>query len=166
MVLDDTNSFKHLGIWDGLPTLADSGYTKPTPFSLLRYLLCWPGVMWLGQSNTGSGKTAAFALPLLQRVDVDLKKTHKYWCYPNAGIGHAGCSFVRKLWQVSTRLDVAAVYGGSGYSDQIQQLRRGAQIVVGTPGRVMDHMREGRMDLSSCHAFVLDERTKCFAWVR
>ncbi len=54
-------------------------------------------------------------------------------------------------------LNVAAVYGGSGYSDQIQQLRRGAQIVVGTPGRVMDHMREGRMDLSSCHAFVLDE---------
>jgi ATP-dependent RNA helicase DeaD len=73
VVLDESNSFKHLGIWDAVcQTLADSGYTKPTPIQSSTIPALLAGRDVLGQSNTGSGKTAAFALPLLQRVDVDL----------------------------------------------------------------------------------------------
>ncbi|MCU0719153.1 MAG: DEAD/DEAH box helicase [Pirellula sp.] len=158
VVLDESNSFKHLGIWDAVcQTLADSGYTKPTPIQSSTIPALLAGRDVLGQSNTGSGKTAAFALPLLQRVDVELKKTQVLVLTPTRELAMQVAASFESYGKSRRGLNVAAVYGGSGYSDQIQQLRRGAQIVVGTPGRVMDHMREGRMDLSSCSAFVLDE---------
>jgi ATP-dependent RNA helicase DeaD len=158
VVPDETNSFKHLGIWDAVcQTLADSGYSKPTPIQTSTIPALLAGRDVLGQSNTGSGKTAAFALPLLQRVDVELKKTQVLVLTPTRELAMQVAASFENYGKSRRGLNVAAVYGGSGYSDQIQQLRRGAQIVVGTPGRVMDHMREGRMDLSSCHAFVLDE---------
>lgn len=152
------NSFQNLGIWESVcETLSESGYLNPTPIQASTIPALLEGRDVLGQSNTGSGKTAAFALPLLQRVDVDLKKTQVLVLTPTRELAMQVAASFESYGKSRRGLNVAAVYGGSGYSDQIQQLRRGAQIVVGTPGRVMDHMREGRMDLSSCHAFVLDE---------
>ena len=111
----------------------------------------------LGQAQTGTGKTAAFALPLLSRIDPKIRAVQVLVLAPTrelAGqVAEACTSFAAKL----RGLRVLPVYGGQGYREQLDGLRRGSQIVVGTPGRVIDHLDRGALDLSQLRCVVLDE---------
>jgi ATP-dependent RNA helicase DeaD len=140
-----------------LAALATIGYSEPSPIQQAAIPELLLGRDLVGQAQTGTGKTAAFALPMLARLDADQRKPQVLVLAPTRElalqVAAAFNSYAAQLPGVRT----VAVYGGADFRDQIHQLKRGAQIVVGTPGRVMDHMRQGTLDLSELRALVLDE---------
>ncbi|MEO9593813.1 DEAD/DEAH box helicase, partial [Rhodopirellula bahusiensis] len=133
------------------------GYDKPTPIQaeIIPYMLDGRDV--LAQSQTGTGKTAAFALPILSRVDVRNRRPQVLVLAPTRELA---IQVARSFTKYGADLDgfqVAAIYGGQDYEPQLKQLRRGVQVVVGTPGRVIDHVKRGTLDLGSLDCLVLDE---------
>jgi ATP-dependent RNA helicase DeaD len=140
-----------------LSGLAAIGFQDPSPIQRAAIPELMLGRDLVGQAQTGTGKTAAFALPLLERLDSQQRTPQVLVLTPTRElamqVAEAFNSYAAKLSQVR----VLAVYGGADFRDQIQQLRRGVQIVVGTPGRVMDHIRQGTLDVSGLRALVLDE---------
>ena len=140
-----------------LSGLAAIGFQDPSPIQRAAIPELMLGRDLVGQAQTGTGKTAAFALPLLERLDPQQRNPQVLVLTPTRElamqVAEAFNSYAAKLSQVR----VLAVYGGADFRDQIQQLRRGVQIVVGTPGRVMDHIRQGTLDVSGLRALVLDE---------
>ena len=140
-----------------LQALDSIGYSEPSPIQQAAIPELLLGRDLVGQAQTGTGKTAAFALPMLARLDASQRKPQVLVLAPTRElalqVAAAFNSYAAQLPSVRT----VAVYGGADFRDQIHQLKRGAQIVVGTPGRVMDHMRQGTLDLSELRALVLDE---------
>ena len=140
-----------------LSALESIGYSEPSPIQKAAIPELLLGRDVLGQAQTGTGKTAAFALPLLASIDMELRKPQVLVLAPTRElamqVADAFNSYAANLPQVK----VLPIYGGADFRDQIHHLRRGVQIVVGTPGRVMDHMRQGTLDLSNLRALVLDE---------
>ena len=140
-----------------LEAVAELGYETPSPIQarIIPHLLAGRDV--LGQAQTGTGKTAAFALPLLARIDPADPATQVLVLAPTRELALQVAEAFGRYGAHLPGVRVLAVYGGQGYRDQLQGLRRGAHIVVGTPGRVMDHMNRGALDLSGLRALVLDE---------
>lgn len=140
-----------------LTALAEIGYSEPSPIQEAAIPELLLGRDLVGQAQTGTGKTAAFALPMLARLDPDLRRPQVLVLAPTRElalqVAAAFNSYAAHLPAVRT----VAIYGGADFRDQIHQLKRGAQIVVGTPGRVMDHMRQGTLDLTGLRSLVLDE---------
>jgi ATP-dependent RNA helicase DeaD len=140
-----------------LAALDAIGYSEPSPIQQAAIPELLLGRDLVGQAQTGTGKTAAFALPVLARIDPSQRKPQVLVLAPTRElalqVAAAFNSYASQLPAVRT----VAVYGGADFRDQIHQLKRGAQIVVGTPGRVMDHMRQGTLDLSELRTLVLDE---------
>jgi ATP-dependent RNA helicase DeaD len=140
-----------------LEGLAAIGYSEPSPIQQAAIPELMLGRDLVGQAQTGTGKTAAFALPMLAGLDPDQRSPQVLVLAPTRElalqVAAAFNSYAAKLPGVRTM----AIYGGADFRDQIHHLRRGVQIVVGTPGRVMDHMRQGTLDLSNLRALVLDE---------
>jgi ATP-dependent RNA helicase DeaD len=140
-----------------LAALDTIGYSEPSPIQQAAIPELLLGRDLVGQAQTGTGKTAAFALPMLARIDPNQRKPQVLVLAPTRElalqVAAAFNSYAAQLPAVRT----VAVYGGADFRDQIHQLKRGAQIVVGTPGRVMDHMRQGTLDLSELRTLVLDE---------
>ncbi len=140
-----------------LSALEAIGYKEPSPIQKAAIPELLLGRDVLGQAQTGTGKTAAFALPMLATIDMELRKPQVLVLAPTRElamqVADAFTSYAVNLPQVK----VLPIYGGADFRDQIHHLRRGVQIVVGTPGRVMDHMRQGTLDLSNLRALVLDE---------
>ena len=140
-----------------LAALDAIGYSEPSPIQQAAIPELLLGRDLVGQAQTGTGKTAAFALPVLARIDPSQRKPQVLVLAPTRElalqVAAAFNSYAAQLPSVRT----VAVYGGADFRDQIHQLKRGAQIVVGTPGRVMDHMRQGTLDLSELRTLVLDE---------
>jgi ATP-dependent RNA helicase DeaD len=140
-----------------LEALVAIGYSEPSPIQKAAIPELMLGRDLVGQAQTGTGKTAAFALPLLAGLDAEQRKPQVLVLAPTRElalqVAESFNSYAAQLPQVRT----VAVYGGADFRDQIHHLRRGAQIVVGTPGRVMDHMRQGTLDLSELRSLVLDE---------
>ena len=134
-----------------------SGYQNPTPIQsqIIPHLLDGRDV--LAQSQTGTGKTAAFALPVLSRIKFDRQLPQVLVLAPTRELAIQVSESFSTYAACMKRLNVATIYGGQSYDPQLRQLRSGAQIVVGTPGRVMDHMRRGTLDLSGIECLVLDE---------
>ncbi|MFO8237385.1 MAG: DEAD/DEAH box helicase [Prochlorococcaceae cyanobacterium] len=156
--LTQPSGFAHFGFGpELLDALAAIGYREPSPIQQAAIPELLLGRDLVGQAQTGTGKTAAFALPMLARLDPEQRTPQVLVLAPTRElalqVAAAFNSYAAQLPQVRT----VAIYGGADFRDQIHQLRRGAQIVVGTPGRVMDHMRQGTLDLSSLRALVLDE---------
>jgi ATP-dependent RNA helicase DeaD len=150
--------FAHFGFGpELLQALEAIGYQEPSPIQKAAIPELMLGRDLVGQAQTGTGKTAAFALPMLARLDPDERKPQVLVLAPTRElalqVADAFNSYAAKLNGVRT----LAIYGGADFRDQIHQLKRGIQIVVGTPGRVMDHMRQGTLDLSNLRALVLDE---------
>ena len=137
--------------------VSDLGYETPSPIQarIIPHLLAGSNV--LGQAQTGTGKTAAFALPLLARLDPSARHTQVLVLAPTRELAIQVAQAFERYGAQLPQLSVLALYGGQGYREQLIGLRRGAQVVVGTPGRVMDHMRRGTLDLSGLSALVLDE---------
>lgn len=150
---DDLGLMKQL-----LKSLEKEGYQEPTPIQakMIPHVLAGRDVV--GQAQTGTGKTAAFALPLLSNLKKGNRKGVRVLVLtPTRELAlQVADSFVR-YGSTLSGINVLAVYGGEEYSGQLNKLRRGMDVVVGTPGRVMDHIRRGSLDLANIEALVLDE---------
>jgi len=142
-------------------SLAEVGYETPSAIQaqIIPHML--EGVDVLGQAQTGTGKTAAFALPILARLDLSKgKKNSKPQVLVLAPTRELAIQVSEAFQKYAKHLPgfhVVPIYGGSDYRGQLRQLQRGVHVVVGTPGRVMDHMRRGSLDLSELRTLVLDE---------
>lgn len=137
--------------------VAKRGYTNPTPIqaAVIPHMLAGRDV--LGQAQTGTGKTAAFALPLLSTVDPKLRAVQVLVLAPTRELANQVAEACNEYGRGLRGLGVLPVYGGQGYREQLSGLRRGAQVVVGTPGRVIDHLERGTLDCSNLRCLVLDE---------
>ncbi|UVK79066.1 MAG: ATP-dependent RNA helicase DeaD [Sodalis sp. Ffu] len=140
-----------------LNALTDLGYEKPSPIQVECIPRLLAGHDVLGMAQTGSGKTAAFALPLLHNIDPELTAPQVLVLVPTrelaVQVGEAYSNFSKYMKGVN----VAALYGGQRYDVQRYALRQGPQVIVGTPGRLLDHLKRGMLDLSSLNGLVLDE---------
>ena len=140
-----------------LRTLADKGYSEPSPIQKAAFPELMLGRDLVGQAQTGTGKTAAFALPLLERLESGQKTPQALVLAPTRALAMQVAESFKAYSAGHPHLKVLAVYGGTDFRSQISALRRGVDVVVGTPGRVMDHMRQGTLDTSGLRSLVLDE---------
>lgn len=140
-----------------LETLAAIGYEAPSPIQKAAIPELLLGRDLVGQAQTGTGKTAAFALPMLAALDPDQRTPQVLVLAPTRELALQVAEAFSTYAARMPHIRVLALYGGADFRDQIHQLRRGVQIVVGTPGRVMDHMRQGTLNLSGLRSLVLDE---------
>lgn len=152
-----TPSFDQLGLSQHrVECLESLGFSEPTPIQLQAIPIFLEGKDIIGQAQTGTGKTAAFSLPLLERVDPSVKAVQALVLAPTRELA-VQVSQAMHTFKADAKLRVAAVYGGQAIETQVSQLRRGAQVVVGTPGRVMDLIDRGILKLDQVSCFVLDE---------
>ncbi len=150
-------SFADLGLPKPLlKSLSELGYENPSPIQAASIPILLEGKDLLGQAQTGTGKTAAFALPML--TSLDPKKSHPQLLVL-APTRELAIQVAEAFQRYSRNMgfSVLPIYGGQSYDNQLRQLKRGTQIVVGTPGRVMDHIRRGTLKLDQLQALVLDE---------
>ncbi|MEM9977333.1 MAG: DEAD/DEAH box helicase, partial [Cyanobacteria bacterium P01_D01_bin.2] len=131
-----------------LKALEDLGYESPTPIQSQTIPHVLAGVDLIGQAQTGTGKTAAFALPLLSRVDISQRLPHTLVLTPTRELAIQVAEAFQSYASHMKGFHVLPLYGGQSYSIQLRKLERSVHIVVGTPGRVMDHMKRGTLDLS------------------
>ncbi|MCD4557393.1 DEAD/DEAH box helicase [Schaalia sp. lx-100] len=151
-------AFADLGLPDELlSAITRMGYVTPTPIQAEAI----PALMRMrdvvGIAQTGTGKTAAFGLPLLSVVDADEKAVQALVLAPTRELAMQSAQAIESFASMTRGLDIVPVYGGSAYGPQIGALKRGAQVVVGTPGRVIDLIEKGALDLSFVRMLVLDE---------
>jgi ATP-dependent RNA helicase DeaD len=152
------SAFRALGLNDSLVrTVQRSGYHTPTPIQAETIPLILAGRDVLGQAQTGTGKTAAFALPLLQRIDAADRRPQVLVLTPTRELAIQVAEAFEKYAGDIRGLRVAPIYGGQSYEVQFRAIERGAQVIVGTPGRVMDHLRRGSLQLAGLKTLVLDE---------
>ncbi|MCI7550712.1 MAG: DEAD/DEAH box helicase [Actinomycetaceae bacterium] len=155
---DDNLTFTDLDLPSELLTaVARLGFATPTPIQAQAIPLLIAGHDVLGVAQTGTGKTAAFGLPMLMHVDPELKAVQALVLAPTRELAMQGADALSTFGAEIGGLNVVAVYGGSAYGPQLGALRDGAQVVVGTPGRIMDLIDRGALDLSGVKYFVLDE---------
>jgi ATP-dependent RNA helicase DeaD len=157
----DATGFASLGLADSLVSAVTAlGYEEPTPIQREAIPVLLSGSDMLGQAATGTGKTAAFALPLLDRLLRDAKtnrgKARALVLVPTRELAMQVAEALHK-YAKGSNLNVVPVYGGAPMDHQIRALRRGAEVIVGTPGRVLDHLRRKTLDLSTVEVLVLDE---------
>jgi ATP-dependent RNA helicase DeaD len=151
-------TFDDLGLDEAvLKALRDVGYETPTPIQAATIPTLLEGRDVVGLAQTGTGKTAAFALPILSRLDLKQKAPQALVLAPTRELALQVCEAFEKYAAHLRGVHVLPVYGGQGYGVQLSALRRGVHIVVGTPGRIMDHLEKGTLDLSELRFLVLDE---------
>jgi len=155
----ETPPFSSLGLAPVLLEAVESlGFERPSPIQALAIPVALEGRDIIGLSETGSGKTAAFGLPVLQRIDPAIRRTQALIVCPTRELAVQVCEQVHLLGApLGERLRVAPVYGGAAMDRQIRMLGQGAQIVVGTPGRLLDLWRRGALVLDETRLAVLDE---------
>lgn len=152
-----TTSFTELGLNDEYVMAVEGlGYVQPTPIQVETIPLLLDGRDVLAQSQTGTGKTAAFMLPILQRLGDSCGTPRALVLAPTRELAKQ-VSEATQSFSRGTALKVLAVYGGQSYEIQIRGLNRGVDVLVGTPGRLLDFIRQGRLDLSQVEMLVLDE---------
>src|SRR5947199_4007401 len=153
-----TKLFSELGLSPELLKAIDKmGFEQASPIQAEAIPLLMQGRDVVGQSQTGSGKTAAFAAPAIEKVDLAQRKTQVLILCPTRELAVQVSEEVHKLAFFKRGLHALPVYGGQSYDRQFQGLRQGAHIVIGTPGRVMDHMRRGTLRLNALKIVILDE---------
>ncbi|MGO4256827.1 DEAD/DEAH box helicase [Marmoricola sp. RAF53] len=140
-----------------LKAIKDVGYETPSPIQAEAIPPLLEGHHVVGLAQTGTGKTAAFALPILSRIDLSQKTPQVLVLAPTRELALQVSEAFEKYASQIKGLHVLPVYGGQGYGVQLSALRRGVHVVVGTPGRVMDHLEKGTLDLSGLRFVVLDE---------
>ena len=140
-----------------LQAIESSGYTPATPIQARAIPLLLEGRDVLGQAQTGTGKTAAFAIPMLERIDLAQRTPQVLVLTPTRELAIQVAESFERYAVGLPGLRVVPIYGGQDYQVQFRQLDRGVHVVVGTPGRVMDHMRRGSLKLDGLRGLVLDE---------
>lgn len=150
--------FEELGITGPvLKAIRDLGYETPSPIQAATIPTLLGGRDVVGMAQTGTGKTAAFALPVLERLDASQKIPQALVLAPTRELALQVCEAFESYSSKMKGVHVLPVYGGQGYGVQLSALRRGVHVVVGTPGRIMDHLAKGTLDLSELKYLVLDE---------
>ncbi|PPI05922.1 DEAD/DEAH box helicase [Rathayibacter sp. AY1B8] len=153
-----TLTFSDLGLSEPvLKALKEVGYETPSAIQAATIPSLLSGRDVLGVAQTGTGKTAAFALPILSRLDVSQKTPQALVLAPTRELALQVCEAFERYASGLRGVHVLPVYGGQGYGTQLSALRRGVHVVVGTPGRIMDHLEKGTLDLSQLKFLVLDE---------
>jgi len=140
-----------------LKVLDELGYEKPSPIQSASIPVLQEGTDIIGQAQTGTGKTAAFALPLLSKIDIKLRKPQALILAPTRELAIQVSEAINSYSKYLKGFQVVPIYGGQSFPIQLKQLARGPQVIVGTPGRVMDHMRKGKINWEHMHTLVLDE---------
>jgi ATP-dependent RNA helicase DeaD len=152
------DSFADLGLSESLlKTLADIGYETPSPIQAECIPVLLDGHDLIGMAQTGTGKTAAFALPLMEQIDVKLTKPQALVLTPTRELAIQVAEALQSYAKNLPGFHVLPIYGGQSYTIQLKQLSRGAHIIVGTPGRVMDHLERKTLNLDNLKTMVLDE---------
>jgi ATP-dependent RNA helicase DeaD len=151
-------SFADLGLSAAvLEALADVGYESPSPIQAATIPVLLAGHDMLGQAQTGTGKTAAFALPMLTRIKARSGPPQGLVLVPTRELAIQVAEAFQRYAARIKGFHVLPVYGGQSYTPQLMSLKRGAHVVVGTPGRIMDHIKRGTLDLGGITSLVLDE---------
>ncbi len=140
-----------------LKAIDNLGFEQASPIQAEAIPVILKGGDMVGQSQTGSGKTAAFAIPAVEKVDPKSRAVQVLILCPTRELAMQVADEVHKLVMFKSGIRSVPIYGGASYDRQLQALRQGVQIVIGTPGRVMDHMRRGTLKLASTHMVILDE---------
>ncbi len=151
-------NFSDLGLSpEILRAVADLGFEQASPIQALAIPALLAGKDIFGQSQTGSGKTAAFAIPAIERVDPGLRAVQVLILCPTRELACQVADEVHKLAAYKSGVGAVPLYGGASYERQFHELRRGVQIVIGTPGRILDHLERGTLKLLDLRLVVLDE---------
>jgi ATP-dependent RNA helicase DeaD len=140
-----------------LQAVADVGYESPSAIQAATIPAMMAGSDVVGLAQTGTGKTAAFAIPILSRIDTASKTTQALVLAPTRELALQVAEAFSRYGAHLPQVNVLPIYGGSSYGVQLAGLRRGAHVVVGTPGRVIDHLERGTLDVSRLDYLVLDE---------
>ncbi len=152
------DSFADLGLSNTLlKTLAEIGYETPSPIQAQCIPVLLDGHDLIGMAQTGTGKTAAFALPLMEQIDVKVAKPQALILTPTRELAIQVAEALQSYAKNLPGFHVLPIYGGQSYTIQLKQLARGAHVIVGTPGRVMDHLERKTLNLDSLKTLVLDE---------
>ena len=156
---DNIQGFNDLGLSDSvMKGLVEIGYESPSPIQAAIIPHVLEGHDVIGQAQTGTGKTAAFALPLLSKIDFSItKKPQVIVLTPTRELAIQVAEAFQKYATKLKNFHVIPIYGGTDFRAQLRQLNRGVHVIVGTPGRVMDHMRRETLDLGALSCVVLDE---------
>jgi ATP-dependent RNA helicase DeaD len=155
---DVESRFEHFGLPETvLRAVNELGYETPSPIQEKAIPPILQGKDIIGQAQTGTGKTAAFALPILANIDPKNKQTQVLILAPTRELAIQVAEACQSYAKYIKDFQVLPIYGGQSYTNQLRQLSRGAQVVVGTPGRVMDHMRRKTLSLDHLKTLVLDE---------
>lgn len=155
---DVESRFEHFGLPETvLRAVNELGYEIPSPIQEKAIPPILQGKDIIGQAQTGTGKTAAFALPILANIDPKSKQTQVLILAPTRELAIQVAEACQSYAKYIKDFQVLPIYGGQSYTNQLRQLSRGAQVVVGTPGRVMDHMRRKTLSLDHLKTLVLDE---------
>lgn len=153
-----TSTFAELQLSEPVQqAIIDAGYETPSPIQALTIPHLLEHRDLVGMAQTGTGKTAAFALPILSHIDINKHSPQVLVLAPTRELANQVAEAFKKYGRRMKSLKVLAVYGGQDYGIQLRPLRKGVHIVVGTPGRVMDHLRRGTLKLSNLKTMVLDE---------
>jgi ATP-dependent RNA helicase DeaD len=151
-------AFTDLGLSEAvLKGLADVGYESPSPIQAATIPVLLSGADILGQAQTGTGKTAAFALPILSKLDLAQKEPQALVLVPTRELAIQVAEAFQKYAAHLRGFHVMPIYGGQSYIPQLHALKRGTHVIVGTPGRVMDHLDRGTLSLKGVRFVVLDE---------
>lgn len=158
-IIPEGPSFHALGLpKDLLKSVESRGYKIPSPIQASTIPILLEGSDVIGQAQTGTGKTAAFALPLLSRLKLDTSRGTKILVLaPTRELAIQVSNAFKEYSSFMKGIRVATIYGGQGYRDQIRDLREDPQVVVGTPGRVIDHLNKKNLKIGALNALVLDE---------
>ncbi|MFL6656830.1 MAG: DEAD/DEAH box helicase [Massilia sp.] len=140
-----------------LKVMKEVGYETPSPIQAATIPLLLANRDVLGQAQTGTGKTAAFALPILSNIDIKQQTPQALVLAPTRELAIQVAEAFQKYATHIKDFHVLPIYGGQSYGPQLQALRRGVHVIVGTPGRVIDHLEKGSLDLSKLKTLVLDE---------
>ena len=156
--LMDVTKFEELQLDDRIiRAITEMGFEEASPIQAQAIPVVLEGRDMIGQAQTGTGKTAAFGLPLLQKVDPKVKKLQAVVLLPTRELAIQVAEELRRFAKFMHGIKVLPIYGGQDIVRQIRALKDGTQIVVGTPGRVMDHMRRKTVKMDHVHTVVLDE---------
>ena len=155
---EDTVGFENLDLPDQIvKAVRKVGFEKPSPIQAATIPTLMSGRDVVGLAQTGTGKTAAFALPILARIDRDERSPQGLVLAPTRELALQVADSFQSFADHIGGIHVLPIYGGQSYGVQLSGLRRGAQIIVGTPGRVIDHLERGSLDISNLRFLVLDE---------
>lgn len=145
-----------------LDAVSDMGFEEFTPIQKNSIPLLMEGKDVIGQAQTGTGKTAAFGIPIIEKVNPENRRVQALVLCPTRELCIQVSEEISTLAKYKKGVRVMPIYGGQPIERQLRGLRNGVQIVIGTPGRVMDHMRRGSLELSNLNFFVLDEADEMF----